>query len=348
MQHKISRINAGLAAVREKWPRASALQIFVAFDMANCCIDDLVEQLDSPGFRSQVNTELRWRQKTGCSSAPAMGQESDESSDHDEDYLDAHHLPASPPDPVVPLPKKKRWSKNTPADPATIPPCPASVDHDEWVRWSDIHRKSYLLMKEDPNAYLYRNLPLGVERRIGPWTDDEKQRFMDKLHEVRGDRTTVDGKWGLFSMAVPGRVGYQCSNFYRQLIAAGEIEDSSYTWGADGKLHHVNHIRRSERGYRKEMKKAPKKPGEKTLSRYEQWAAQNPIPDATDPLTGEPMKVPTMSPDGYVFDYTSWMRSMKSDCINPFTRDLVKKRDLVVLTVDNYDQFKDKIKLVNV
>jgi hypothetical protein len=40
---------------------------------------------------------------------------------------------------------------------------------------------------------------------------------------------------------VPGRIGCQCSNFYQQIIAAGEINDSSYTQGTDGKLHHVNY-----------------------------------------------------------------------------------------------------------
>jgi hypothetical protein len=51
---------------------------------------------------------------------------------------------------------------------------------------------------------------------------------MQKLKEVHGHKTTVDEKWELFSIAVPGRVDYQCSNYCRQLIAAGEIQDSQY------------------------------------------------------------------------------------------------------------------------
>lgn len=37
-------------------------------------------------------------------------------------------------------------------------------------------------------------------------------------------------------MQIPGRVGYQCSNFYRQLIKEGEIKDENYTFDKEGKL----------------------------------------------------------------------------------------------------------------
>ena len=37
-------------------------------------------------------------------------------------------------------------------------------------------------------------------------------------------------------MNIPGRVGYQCSNFYRQLIKEGEIKDENYSFDKDGKL----------------------------------------------------------------------------------------------------------------
>jgi hypothetical protein len=206
-------------------------------------------------------------------------------------------------------------------------------------------------MENDLNCYLYRNPPVGVECRHGPWTEEEKAKFMERLKEVRGNKTTVDGKWGLFSMAVPGRVGYQCSNFYRKLIAEGELQDSQYTWGAVRKLHHLRHLKDESAKMKVRPPKPPKprapKLSEMVLSRYEQWAAQNPIPDAIDPLTGEKMQVPTMSPDGYVLDYNSWMKTKKMDCINPYTQEVVKKRDLIVLTIDNFEEFKHKIKFLS-
>jgi hypothetical protein len=39
----------------------------------------------------------------------------------------------------------------------------------------------------------------------------------------------VDILLGIFSMSIPGRVGYQCANFYRKLIKDGEVKDSNYT-----------------------------------------------------------------------------------------------------------------------
>jgi hypothetical protein len=38
----------------------------------------------------------------------------------------------------------------------------------------------------------------------------ERALFMKRLGEMG-----ACGKWGIFSMTIPGRVGYQCSNFYR-------------------------------------------------------------------------------------------------------------------------------------
>jgi hypothetical protein len=353
MNHKLTRINQGLAAILEKWPDVTPLQVYVAFDLANCCIDDLVDKLDCVSFRQSVNNELGRRLETGCSTAPAPVQhESDPSSDDDGDRDFGHtKTPRLPPQPRPTGEKRKRWSKKDPIDVSLIPPAPPTVSWDEWKTWSDVRRRSYLQQENDPNAYLYRNPPLGVPHKNGPWTSEEKTKFLERVREVRGNKPTIDGRWGIFSLAVPGRVGYQCSNFYRQLIAAGEIQDANYQMGSDGKLHHVAFMEggRAALSRKKKFgKKGNVKGGEpKLLSRYEQWAAMNPMPEAMDPLTGEKMRVPTMSPDGYVFDYTSWMKTKKADCINPYTRDVVKKRDLIVLTHENFDDFKDKIRSIN-
>jgi hypothetical protein len=49
----------------------------------------------------------------------------------------------------------------------------------------------------------------------------------------------VNGQWGVFSQAIPGRVGYQCSNFYRQLIESGQIKDPNYIVDEKGKAHFI-------------------------------------------------------------------------------------------------------------
>ena len=44
-------------------------------------------------------------------------------------------------------------------------------------------------------------------------------------------------------MNIPGRVGYQCSNYYRQLIKEGEIRDENYRLNHEGKLDFQFHDR---------------------------------------------------------------------------------------------------------
>jgi hypothetical protein len=40
-------------------------------------------------------------------------------------------------------------------------------------------------------------------------------------------------------MKVPGRVGYQCSNFYRLLVETNEIQDPNYVLDEKGKAHYL-------------------------------------------------------------------------------------------------------------
>lgn len=55
----------------------------------------------------------------------------------------------------------------------------------------------------------------------------------------RLDELGANGQWGIFSMTIPGRVGYQCSNFYRLLIKNKEVIDPNYIIDAKGKIHYL-------------------------------------------------------------------------------------------------------------
>ena len=400
VEHKLKRINSGIQVIKEHWPKAKATEIFVAFDMSNCCVDDLIENMETPGFREQVKDELKRRLTLGSSTPqPRATISSDTSSTDGSDDLTVIEEPEESSEPEVRVrrrrkkPKKdldedgsmnlmthtcsstlrKRWSKNCPIDPSKIPPAPPEIKWSEWITWSSIRRQAYLNREKDMNAYLYRFPPPGVQQKNGPWEEKEKSAFLKKLQEVRGDSDTMTEKWGIFSQAIPGRVGYQCSNFYRQLIEAGEVYDSCYVRDETGRLRHTSYLRgrKSKTGkgavrrrtaskqdcnvqltVSTEPSVAPLKDNEKketkVLSRYEQWALQNPRPDWKDSLTGDPMKVPTLAPDGYVLDYQTWSMTMNgSECVNPFTREKYHKRDMVVLTMANYEEYKDKIKYVD-
>jgi hypothetical protein len=84
-------------------------------------------------------------------------------------------------------------------------------------------------LDRNPNAYFYRHVEKGVEQWLGDWREDEIETFLTVAREFGcGD------KWGLFSSHIPHRVGYQCANFYRTLLAQGLINDPNYRFGAGG------------------------------------------------------------------------------------------------------------------
>ena len=61
---------------------------------------------------------------------------------------------------------------------------------------------------------------------MGDWTDEEHALFLSTAAAFGcGD------KWGLFSTYIPHRVGYQCSNYYRQVVTvAGACVRSFVSW----------------------------------------------------------------------------------------------------------------------
>ncbi|KAJ1810922.1 hypothetical protein LPJ75_004157 [Coemansia sp. RSA 2598] len=99
------------------------------------------------------------------------------------------------------------------------------------------------LLRKNPNSYFYRHTEPGVEQWTGDWTDEERQVFLDVARQFGcGD------KWGLFSTYIPHRVGYQCSNYYRQyVIPAGWIIDDNYRLDSAGNAVYVGNHRRSAR-----------------------------------------------------------------------------------------------------
>jgi hypothetical protein len=101
------------------------------------------------------------------------------------------------------------------------------------LEWSDARIKAFLTRKQNPNAYYYRFNAPGEEQRTGGWTKEEHERFMELIKDG------VDYHWGMLSIKMPGRVGYQCSNYYRKLVAEAKIVDPNYVVDEKGKLTFV-------------------------------------------------------------------------------------------------------------
>ncbi|KAK4531477.1 hypothetical protein CCYA_CCYA08G2334 [Cyanidiococcus yangmingshanensis] len=97
--------------------------------------------------------------------------------------------------------------------------------------WSEARIKAWMNKDANPNAYYYRFNDPGEEQRNGKWTKQEHERFMQRLKECR---IGENYEWGIFSMALPGRVGYQCSNYYRTLLKNGMVTDDNYYFNEKG------------------------------------------------------------------------------------------------------------------
>jgi len=96
--------------------------------------------------------------------------------------------------------------------------------------WSDARIKAWKNRKTAPNAYFYRfNVP-GQPQKNGKWSKDENKLFMKRVLELG-----VNDKWGLFSKAIPGRVGYVCSNRWTKLMKDGAVKDLNRYKNAEGK-----------------------------------------------------------------------------------------------------------------
>ncbi|KAI9258379.1 hypothetical protein EDC94DRAFT_521929, partial [Helicostylum pulchrum] len=100
--------------------------------------------------------------------------------------------------------------------------------------WSQARIKAYQMIDQNPNSYYYRFNAPGEIQRKGQWDEPEKKMFFDRLADVG-----ANGQWGLFSMTIPGRVGYQCSNFYRLLVETQTINDPNYVLDERGKAHYL-------------------------------------------------------------------------------------------------------------
>ena len=62
-----------------------------------------------------------------------------------------------------------------------------------------------------------------------------------------------------------------------------------------------------------------------------------------DQITTQAMVVPTLSPDYFVLDYSTWIALLRREEKNPFTMREMTEKDLIILTEQNFEKYRDKI-----
>ena len=296
------------------------------------------------------------------------------------------------------------------AAPVAAPVVPEINLDDLMEGWSDARKKAWNNREKNENQYYYRFNAPGEPQAEGKWKPEEHAMFLKTLESVRsGEAGYPMYQWGSFSKNIPGRVGYQCSNYYRTLIKSGEVVDDNYMMDEKGELR----FNFKNKGFERKNKetgvmeivtvrpkpppkpkapkvpkapkpKAPKAPKakkpkktkeekedkdfrcnvkfdtqrrsgrnagkEKTYTDgeedFEEEEEEPVLPGFVDPLTKMQVEEPAISPYGHVAGYETWCRVLrnadsKDTC--PFTRQPLKRRDLVKLTHENIAEYRAKI-----
>ena len=79
-----------------------------------------------------------------------------------------------------------------------------NTELDGYAGWSAARLRAYKMIEKNPNSYYYRFNAPGEQQKKGKWTEEENTLFLDRLKQVG-----ANSQWGIFSIAIPGRVGYQ-------------------------------------------------------------------------------------------------------------------------------------------
>jgi predicted RNA-binding protein associated with RNAse of E/G family len=79
----------------------------------------------------------------------------------------------------------------------------------------------------------------GAYQSLREFTSEEEELFMSRYLQFKEHNWHVGSAWGLFSLTLPHRVGYQCSNYYRKLLREGKLYDLSYGWDEEGNFRQL-------------------------------------------------------------------------------------------------------------
>lgn len=98
------------------------------------------------------------------------------------------------------------------------------ITQEVWDSYSCARRESFSNMFKNPNSFFYRNRPPGDPQKMGGFTPEEEEQFIQRINYFRNDLKVYDKLWGLFAVPLKGRLGYQCMSFYRHLIEIGRLK----------------------------------------------------------------------------------------------------------------------------
>lgn len=81
-----------------------------------------------------------------------------------------------------------------------------------------VKRRAFEERLTNPDHYYYRHNAPGQEHKQGKWLHEEDLVLLAAMHQRDPLRDPMGQNWGLLSVHVPGRIGYQCSSRHSKLI----------------------------------------------------------------------------------------------------------------------------------
>ena len=143
------------------------------------------------------------------------------------------------------------------------------------------------------------------------------------------------------------------------MIEIGRIKDSNYRLDEKGKAHYIGGKTRATSSHK--LNESESEDGSESdsdeplkLKMYSSPANsprgtfyENPLPDFIDAITQTEVIRPAISPYGHVLSYDTWLKCLlngdrKNTC--PLTNQPLHKRQLIFLTVENVEMYRDRIR----
>ncbi|KAK3842509.1 MAG: hypothetical protein J3R72DRAFT_368137 [Linnemannia gamsii] len=111
--------------------------------------------------------------------------------------------------------------------------------HAQVRTWSEVRIKTWEHRRTNVEGFYYRFVDPTEGQQNGPWSAKSAQEFLVRLEEWKQRGIRIGTSWGIFSMKVGHKAGYQCSSYYRKLLETKKLTDPAYSWEG-GKLLMVN------------------------------------------------------------------------------------------------------------
>ncbi|KAG9061443.1 hypothetical protein KI688_007434 [Linnemannia hyalina] len=134
---------------------------------------------------------------------------------------------------------KKSSSGKGPKPTRTVNGMEDVFSHTQVRTWSEVRIKTWEHRRTNVEGFYYRFVDPTEGQQNGPWSVKSTQEFMVRLEEWKARGIRIGTSWGIFSMKVSNKAGYQCSSYYRKLLETKKLTDPAYAWEG-GKLIMVN------------------------------------------------------------------------------------------------------------